>query len=389
MFLVLRGLHQNFLVCWMEQSNWGLGVVKVVTTDQLLDFTPYFLYWNKRDYYYSNPMWLLDFLQKLSIGDVKWSVVLGAMLMPKLDLLWHYTERNLCSHCAAGVEHIALGFLGSCKLLINNTCLSHGWIPLLHTTVPVQSTLHPSHLIISWKQILKEKKPQHTNHEIRKKEKWRPRNLAQPHVPHVRNWAADFQHPRWCNVGLTAYTPLCANEQIRLRQVPAQTALEAASKKCTLVCMWSSHHTFPCPFDAGKECSAFRTKGTLFCPWAMWKFEKVEARSNLFCQGGKAVCSYLHCTLQLLNEVARVPAMVKPQLSFCRAAPCPAVLPTSSWLLPPSVAKGWYEVVWIWWFSSEIPLRFFQSCKALCFVPAVSPSHDKGNCFLFVCLWWT
>lgn len=126
------------------------------------------------------------------------------------------------------------------------------------------------------------------------------------------------------------------------------------------MCVKQPPHAPPCPFDAGKECSTFQTKGTLFCLWAMWKLEKVEARRNLFCQGGKAVCSYLHCTLQLLNKVAGVPAMIEPQLSF---ASCPAVLPASSWLFPPSIATGWYEVVWIWWFLSEIPLRFFSLAR--------------------------
>lgn len=62
------------------------------------------------------------------------------------------------SHHVPGAQHIALGFLQSCKLLINNPRFSYERVPFLHKAVSVQSAPHPSHLIPSWKQILKEEK---------------------------------------------------------------------------------------------------------------------------------------------------------------------------------------------------------------------------------------
>lgn len=117
----------------------------------------------------------------------------------------------LHSHHAAGVQCIALGLLEPSKLLINNPCLSYRWIPFLHSqqcrcNPPTPITPNPF-----LEEILKEKNINpNATHEMRKKEKWRPRSLVEPRIPLVRNQAADFPHPRWCNVSLTAvHTSVC------------------------------------------------------------------------------------------------------------------------------------------------------------------------------------
>lgn len=134
------------------------------------------------------------------------------------------------------------------------------------------------------------------------------------------------------------------------------------------------------PFDAGKECSPFRTKGALFCLWAVRKFEKVEARSSLFCSGRKSSVQLFTLHTMGLNGAAAVPAVVKPQLAFRRLFLALLCCPLAGGFCPircNKLIRGGLDLVVLVW----DPTVFFSVLQGALFCSSGLSEAWRGSLF--------